>query len=100
MLEIICIGNLGADSRVVDWNNGKFLSFDIAVTEYRKNDKKESIKSVKWISCTMSHSSAFEKYLKKGTKVFVRGNLKVKEWEKDGKRGIDVGMFVKDIFLL
>lgn len=100
MLELNCIGNLGSDSTKVEWMGNKFLSFNIGVTEKRTNDKKEKIETTRWVSCTMAYSEVFEKYLKKGKKVFVRGKLKVKQWEKDGKTGIDVGMRVLDIIFL
>lgn len=100
MLELTCIGNLGSDSMRVEWMGNKFLSFNIGVTERRRNEKKEKIESTKWVSCTMAYSEVFEKYLKKGKKVFVRGNLKVKEWEKDGKKGVYMEIRVNDIIFL
>lgn len=100
MLELSVVGNLGSDSSKVEWMGNKFLSFSVGVSEKRTNEKKEKIESTKWISCTMSYSEVFEKYLKKGKKVFVRGRLKVKQWAKDGKTGIDIGIRVDNIIFL
>lgn len=100
MLELNCIGNLGSDSKKVEWMGNKFLSFNIGVTERRANGKKEIIETTRWVSCTMAYSEVFEKYLKKGKKVFVRGGLKIKEWEKNGRKGIDIGIRVSDIIFL
>lgn len=100
MFELSCIGNLGSDSTKVEWMGNKFLSFNIGVTERRTNDKKEKIESTQWVSCTMAYSEVFEQYLKKGKKVFARGKLKVKQWTKDEKTGIDIGMRVSDIIFL
>jgi single-stranded DNA-binding protein len=39
-------------------------------------------------------------YLKKGQRVFIRGEYTIKQWAKDGKSGVDVDVTVDEVELL
>lgn len=73
MLTAEVIGNLGADAEV---KNGEYIAFRVA-----HNEKTKTIDSViettTWVSVSMSlEKKVLLQYLKKGTCVYVRGNLR------------------------
>jgi len=82
-----CTGNLGADPEVFTFDNGdKQVSFSVGVNESYKNDKGEKIEKTVWVNFVSykGFAEVIEKYLKKGSKVYVEGKMRVKDYEKDG----------------
>lgn len=78
MLNMMAIGNLGADAEIKVVNGKEYLSFRIAHTEkFTKADGTE-IEDTTWISCISSSFIKVKDYLRKGQKVFVQGEAKVK----------------------
>lgn len=77
MIKVEVIGNLGADAEVKNSQGSKFVAFRVASTDKWKDDKDQVHEDVTWIDCTMNNvESKILPYLKKGVKVFVRGNGK------------------------
>lgn len=75
MLKIEVVGNLGADAEVKEANGTKFLTFRVAHTAKKKQSDGQEIDSTTWVDCTFNNlDSGIIPYLKKGVKVFVRGN--------------------------
>ena len=79
------IGNLGADAEKKDFESGRVVcNFSVATTTGYK-EKKETF----WIRCAMwgNKNIAIADYLKKGTKVFITGELTQREFEtKEGSK--------------
>ena len=82
------IGNLGADPTIHTYDNGdKQASFSIAVNSSYKNKEGVKVDSTEWVNCVARKGLAnvIEQYIKKGSKVYVEGSLKTKEYEdKEG----------------
>lgn len=75
MFKIEVIGNLGADAEVKVDNGRQYCQFSVADTRKFKNADGTETEVTNWFSCFMRKTEAeVIKYLKKGTKVFVRGN--------------------------
>lgn len=75
MFKIEAIGNLGGDAEVKNDNGRMYVQFSVADT--RKFTKEDGTKQeiTNWISCFYRNAdSEVVKYLKKGVRVFVRGN--------------------------
>jgi single-strand DNA-binding protein len=75
------IGRLGKDPEIRSTNNGtKVANFSIGVSDRFKKDE------TTWITCIAWKGLAevVEKYLKKGSQVYVEGRLTTRKWEKDG----------------
>lgn len=103
MIKIECIGNLGADAQLQVNNGQRFVSFRVANTD-SWTDKRtgEVIKSTQWISCSLNgDGGALLPYLKKGTKVFVRGNAQFVVYSSPKTKQMEVGvnLFVREIEL-
>ena len=103
MIKVEIIGNLGADAQVQEKNGNRFVSFRVANTD-KWTDKStgQIIESTQWISCTINgDGGALTPYLKKGAKVFVRGNAQfvIFSSAKTHQMEVGVNLFVREIEL-
>lgn len=83
-MKIEVIGNLGRDAETKQTQDGReFVAFTVA-DSYKQNGQEVT----NWIEC-LSNNTKIAQYLTKGTKVFVRGRLTSKIWQKkDGTSAI------------
>ena len=86
--NVTIIGNLGNDVEIRSFNNGgRVANLSVATTESYKKDG-EWVNLTEWhrVSVTNEHLVKFcEKYLKKGSKVYLEGQLKTRKYtDKDG----------------
>ena len=103
MIKVEIIGNLGADAQLQEKNGNRFVSFRVANTD-KWTDKStgQIIESTQWISCTLNgDGGALTPYLKKGSKVFVRGNAQfvIFSSAKTHQMEVGVNLFVREIEL-
>ena len=103
MIKVEIIGNLGADAQLQVVNGNKFVSFRVANTDaWTDKQTGEIKKSTQWISCSLNgDGGALAPYLKKGTKVFIRGNAQFVIFSSAKTRQMEVGvnLFVREIEL-
>lgn len=103
MIKVEIIGNLGADAQLQVYNGNKYVSFRIANTDsWTDKATGEIKKSTQWVSCTLNgDGGALAQYLKKGTKVFVRGNAQfvIFSSAKTHQMEVGVNLFVREIEL-
>ena len=103
MIKVEIIGNLGADAQLQVMNGNKFVSFRVANTDaWTDKQTGEIKKSTQWISCSLNgDGGALTPYLKKGTKVFVRGNAQFVIFSSAKSRQMEVGvnLYVREIEL-
>lgn len=103
MIKVEIIGNLGADAMLQVVNGNKFVSFRVANTDaWTDKQTGEIKKSTQWISCSLNgDGGALLPYLKKGTKVFVRGNAQFVVFSSTKSRQMEVGvnLYVREIEL-
>jgi single-strand DNA-binding protein len=83
------IGNLGADPEIKSFQNGgRVANIRLAVSEKWKNKNGERQERTEWVSVTVSGDGlvgVVERFLKKGSKVYVEGKLQTRKWQdKDG----------------
>lgn len=103
MIKMEIIGNLGADAEVKVYNGNKFVSFRVAHTD-KWVDQQTGVISTQttWVSCSLNgDGGALTPYLKKGTKVFLRGtpNFVTYSSPKTHKMEAGVNLFVREIEL-
>lgn len=86
--KVILVGNLGKDPEVRHLENGASVAnFSIATTEtYKDRTTGERVDQTEWHNIVLWRGLAevAEKYLKKGSQVFIEGKLRTRSWEKDG----------------
>ncbi len=84
--KVIIVGNLGADPEIKSFSNGgKIANLRIATSE-RWNDRQSGEKREKteWHSVTLNGDGLVgvaERYLKKGSKVYIEGKLQTRKWQ-------------------
>ena len=87
--RVMLIGNLGKDPEIKYSQQGlAVVNFSIATSE-SWNDKTTGQKQEKteWhrVCAFGKQAEILEKYLKKGSKVYIEGRLQTRSWEKDGQ---------------
>lgn len=86
--KVILIGNLGADPEVRHLQNDVTVAnFNMATSEtYKDRQTGEKREVTEWHRVVVWRGLAevVEKYLRKGSKVYVEGKLRTRKWEKDG----------------
>ena len=87
--KVILVGNLGKDPEVRHLESGASVaSFSLATTEsYKDRTTGERKEITEWHNITLWRGLAdvAEKYLKKGSQIYVEGKLRTRSWEdKEG----------------
>ena len=80
----IGIGNLGADPEIRTTPNGaKVANFRIACSKAWKDQAGNRNEKTEWVTCVAWKGNAdiAEKYLRKGSKLYVQGELQTRTWE-------------------
>lgn len=101
MLQVEIIGNIGNDAQVKDFNGKKYITFNVAHSEKFKNQQGVETERTTWVSVLKPGESAVAQYLKKGTPVFVRGDLSVKAYKDNaGNWQVGVNCLAREVQLL
>ena len=88
--KVILIGNLGRDPEVRNFQNGgKVCNLRIATSEnWKDRNTGERRERTEWHSVSILNEGLVrvaEQYLKKGSKVYIEGQLRTRKWQdKDG----------------
>lgn len=86
--KVILIGNVGKDPEVKDISSElKVATFPIATSEKYKNKNGEYVTNTEWHNIVVWRGLAgvVEKYIKKGSSVYVEGKITTRTWDnKDG----------------
>ena len=86
--KVILIGNLGKDPEVRYLDSGVAVAnFSLATTESYKNKEGERISQTEWHNIVLWRGLAevAEKWLKKGSSVYIEGKIRSRKWEdKEG----------------
>ena len=85
--KVILIGRCGSDANVRTVGDQKVASFNVATTEKFKGKDGNMVESTEWHSIVIwgKLAEVAEKYVTKGTQVFVEGKIKTEKYtDKDG----------------
>ena len=83
--KVILVGNLGQDPEVRYLDNGVAVAnFSLATTENYKNKQGERVSQTEWHNIVLWRGLAevAEKYLKKGSSIYVEGKIRNRKWEE------------------
>ncbi len=84
----VLIGHLGQDPKTVTFSNGgKIVHFSVATTlKWKDRETGEPKSDTQWHNIVANGGLAdiCEKYLKKGSKVYIEGYTRHRSYEKDG----------------
>ena len=102
--KVILIGNLGKDPEIRRLENGVVLAnFSIATSESftdKQTGEKKEITDWHDIVLWRGLAEVAEKYLRKGTKIYVEGKLKNRQWEQDGIKRYSTEIQVNEMTFL
>jgi single-strand DNA-binding protein len=85
--KVILVGNLGKDPDVRHLEGGATVcNFPLATTESFKDKSGNRQEQTEWHNVVLWRGLAevAEKYLKKGSQIYLEGKLRTRSWEKDG----------------
>jgi single-strand DNA-binding protein len=85
--KVILLGALGSDPTTRYMPNSEAVTnFSIATNENWKDKEGNKQEKTEWHNIVMYRKLAeiAEKYLKKGSSVYIEGKLQTRKWEKDG----------------
>lgn len=88
--KVILVGNVGADPEVRSLENGaKVARIRLATTERIYNKEKNETKELtEWHNITLWRGLAevADKYIRKGSQLYVEGKLRTREYDKNGTK--------------
>ena len=102
--KVILVGNLGKDPEVKYLDSGVAVAnFSLATTESYKNKEGERVNQTEWHSIVLWRGLAevAEKWLKKGSSVYIEGKIKTRKWEdKDGNTRYNTEILADNMTML
>lgn len=102
--KVILLGNVGADPEVRTLESGvKVARLRLATTERIFNRQtNESTDHTEWHTITLWRGLAdvADKYVRKGSQIYIEGRLRGREWEKDGAKHYGVEIVADEMKLL
>ena len=102
--KVILVGNLGKDPEVKYLDNGVAVAnFSLATTESYKNKEGERVNQTEWHNIVLWRGLAevAEKWLKKGSNVYIEGKIKTRKWEdKEGNARYNTEILADNMTML
>ena len=102
--KVILVGNLGQDPEVRYLDSGVAVAnFSLATTENYKNKQGERVSQTEWHNMVLWRGLAevAEKYLKKGSSIYVEGKIRNRKWEdKEGNTRYNTEILADNMTML
>ncbi len=99
--KVTLIGTLGRDPEVRFLPNGNAVANMTLATDESYNDKAtgQKVEQTEWHRIVVYGKLAeiCQRYLQKGSKIYVEGKLKTREWEKDGVKRYTTEIVMSDM---
>lgn len=94
MLKASLIGNLGADAQVKSANGREFVTFRVAHSwNFTATDGTVNSGTI-WVDCIGSNLKGVVEHLKKGTQVYVEGNMSLRVYSSKVERCMKAGLTI------
>lgn len=101
--KVILIGNVGNDPEIKYIKEDvPVAKFSLATSESYKNKDGERVKNTEWHNIVVWRGLAkvVEKYVKKGSKLYIEGKLTHRKYEKDGQTKYYTEILCRDLTML
>jgi single-strand DNA-binding protein len=101
--KVILVGNVGRDPETRHLDKGVAVSnFSLATTESYTAKTGEKVSNTEWhnIVAWRGLAEVVEKYVKKGSQLYIEGRLKTRTYEKDGIKHYTTEIFADTMQLL
>ena len=100
MLVMETCGFLGNDAEIKEFNGKRYISFNVAASDRHKDANGTIVSRTTWVSCLKLGEGALATYLKKGTQVFIRGDLSTKIFTNANGAQVGINCHVRELQLL
>lgn len=87
--KVLLLGQVGRDPEVKEIGGAKYATFSLATSESYKDKNGERQTNTEWhtIVCWRNTAEVVEKYVKKGSQLFIEGKLRTRSWDdSEGKK--------------
>ena len=103
--KVILVGTLGADPELRQTNSGSSVcNMRIATNDWRRDSAtNERVETTEWHNIVLFKRLAevAERYLKKGSQVYIEGKLRTRKWQdRDGNNRYNTEVIANDMQLL
>ena len=101
--KVILVGNVGKDPEVRHLEGGSVVAtFSLATSETFKDRLGNKVDQTEWHNIVLWGQKAefTEKYIKKGTQIYVEGKIQTRNYEKDGIKRYYTEIYAENIQLL
>lgn len=102
--KVILVGNLGGDPETRYLTSGDpVCNITVATSEmWKDRESGQNQERVEWHKVVFFKKLAeiVSQYLKKGSKVYIEGSLKTRQWEKDGQKHYSTEIIARDMQML
>jgi single-strand DNA-binding protein len=101
--KVIIVGNVGKDPEIRHLDGGVTVaSFTMATSEKWKDKNGNQQESTEWHNMVVWGKLAeiVEKYIKKGSKLYVEGKIQTRSWEKEGVKKYVTEIKVNELTML
>lgn len=82
MLQIQTIGYVGNNAKTQEYDGKKVVNFSVAHTEKIKLKNGQEQEKTTWIDCSYWTSTNVAEFIKKGTQLFILGQMFVSMYDK------------------
>lgn len=96
--KVMFAGFVGQDPEIKHFDSNCVASFSLASTEVWKDKNGEKQSRTEWANCVVfgKRAETIEKYVFKGSGLFVEGRLQTDSYEKDGVKRFSTKINVSD----
>ena len=103
--KVMLIGNLGKDPETMRFDNGGIIvKFPLATSDKYKDRDGNLVERTEWHNIIVGRrglAEVCEKYLRKGQKVYLEGELRTRKWEdQDGNPRYSTEINVREMTML
>ena len=101
--KVILVGNVGRDPETKHLDKGVAVSnFSLATTENYIAKTGEKVSNTEWhnIVAWRGLAEVVEKYVKKGSQLYIEGRIKTRNYEKDGVKHYVTEIYADELQLL
>ena len=101
--KVTLIGNVGGDPELRALpSGGAVTNLSVATTESWKDKSGEQVQKTEWHRLVFFNRLAeiAAEYLRKGSKVYIEGSLRTREWEKDGVKRYTTEIIASEMQML
>ncbi len=101
--KVILVGNVGRDPEVRHLESSvSVASFPLATSETYTNKSGEKVTQTEWhnIVCWRGLATVVEKYVKKGTQLFIEGRIRTRSYEQEGVKKYVTEIYADELQML